>query len=171
MERIMKHHNHIAIFINKLKHREQGFTILETLTAITIISLSTLIMTGFLYSTLKLTGRLRDTLALSVDLLKADEKLRRETAAITIPYWERRIDIVQTPSHTAIPWYGGEEGRALELNINGEYGNFPHITAVNILRDMHEKPYGLDIAYEHQGRIFHTTCCFSTLPVKTETKL
>jgi prepilin-type N-terminal cleavage/methylation domain-containing protein len=159
----MKRHNTVAVIVD-----EQGFTILETLTAITIISLSALIMTGFLSSTLRLTGRVRDTLALSMDLLKADEQLRGETAAIAIPYWERRVNIVQTPSLMAIPWYGGEEGHVLELRIGG---NFPHITGVNVLRDVNEIPYGLDIVYEYRGRTIYTSCCFSTLPVNTEPKL
>jgi type II secretory pathway pseudopilin PulG len=166
----MKHRNSIIILTNDPNSWEQGFTILETLTAIAVISLSTLIIAGFLASTIKLTGRVRDTLTLSVEMLKADEQLRRETAAVAIPYWERRVDIVQTPSYTAVPWYGGEEAQTLELNINSgndNSGKFPTIIGVNILRDSNEKPYGIDIVQEYHGRTVHTSCCFSTLPVRT----
>jgi type II secretory pathway pseudopilin PulG len=169
---------------NTADFREQGFTIIESLTAIVLICTCTVITGAFLNAALKTTGRIRDTLVSTADLLRADEELRRLAAAVTIPYWERRVNITQSPDRVVIPWYGGGEDGSLEfikngasfsLNITGGQNEasrvvrIPPVRSVIILRDEYGSPLGLDIAWEYRDEDIRTICFFSSsLPVSVK---
>jgi type II secretory pathway pseudopilin PulG len=153
--------------------REQGFTIIEALTAIALICTCTVIIGAFLNAALKTTGRIRDTLVSTAALLRADEEIRRLASAITIPYWERCVNMPDTPDRIVIPWYGGRADNALEfiktdasftVNTIGDHKivRIPPVKTVNILRDESGNPFGLDIAWEYRDGDIRTICCFSS---------
>jgi type II secretory pathway pseudopilin PulG len=167
---------------NTARVREQGFTIIEALTAIALICTCTVIIGAFLNAALKTTGRIRDTLVSTAVLLRADEEMRRLASAVTIPYWERCVNIPHTPDRIVIPWYGGRADNALEfiktdasftVNIIGDHEivRVPPIKSVNILRGESGNLLGLDIGWEYRDEDIRTICCFSSSsPVSLENK-
>jgi hypothetical protein len=171
MEQNMKHDNTIAI-------HEQGFTIIEAMTALALICACTVTIGSFLGSALKTTGQIRETLISTAALLPADEEIRRHMAAITIPYWERHVNVSHDSSRTVIPWYKGKENYTLEFIKTGDSfqvnavtdtvfslpfsPGFPGIRSVNLLRDGNGNPLGLDLAWEYRSGDIRTICRFSS---------
>jgi hypothetical protein len=171
MEQNMKHDSTITT-------REQGFTIIEAMTAIALICACTVTIGSFLSSALKTAGRIRETLVSTSALLLADEEIRRHAAAITIPYWERHVNLSPSSSRIVIPWYRGREDYVLEFVKTGDSFQvnaitdtvfslpfslgLPDIKSVELLRDGNGNPRGLDLAWEYRGGDIRTICRFSS---------
>jgi prepilin-type N-terminal cleavage/methylation domain-containing protein len=94
---------------------EDGFTIIEVLAALTVISFCGLLMTGFVSSMIRLGDRARQELSIARDLLRLDGEIRALVSAVAIPYWERKALLEAGASGLSIPWYGGRADHALRF--------------------------------------------------------
>jgi type II secretory pathway pseudopilin PulG len=165
-----------------MSKQEEGFTIIEALAAIGIISAAGMIVLGVLSSSIKGIDRARESLGLGAKLLLTDDLIRRKTGAVRLPYWERGFNIIEDNSSIQIPWYRGRAGDYLrffwdEDSLSMETGSgeeretlvllegTDHIR-IDILAGGEGIPYGLDIAYTYGGREYHTRTSFSSLPVQ-----
>jgi prepilin-type N-terminal cleavage/methylation domain-containing protein len=135
--------------------RESGFTIVEVLAALTIISLCGLLVAGFVPAAIRLGGQVRRDLSAARNLLRLDGEIRSLTAAVATPYWERRPTLEADASGLSIPWYGGradqvlrfvrrDDAFTLELPA-GEAARFPGIveaagTTVNLRFSLETTP-------------------------------
>jgi type II secretory pathway component PulJ len=161
---------------------EEGFTITEALVSIGIISIAGMIVLGGLSSSIKGIDRAKDRLGFGIKLLWADELIRREAGAVTIPYWERRVDLMEDHDSIQVPWYGGRAGDYLRFfwdeyslsmeTKNGEekkptliFTGLDHVS-VSVLSGEGGIPRGLDIAYAYGGKEYRTRASFSSLPVQ-----
>lgn len=173
--------------MNKPPVREQGFTILETLTAIGVISLSTLLLLMVLYSSMVHSVRSRETLIGAAKVLRMDEGLRNHIASINIPYWERAresITSMEPGASLEIPWYEGDPERILQIRINSGFspnsqleiispdtheqidlGDAIQLDSLHIITDQAGGPAGVEVRYDYRGLPRRMVAAFSSRPL------
>jgi hypothetical protein len=161
---------------------EDGFTITETLAAIGIISVAGMIVLAVLSSSIKGIEKAKGSLDFGMKLLPADDLIRLKAGAVRIPFWERRIGLIEDPSSLQIPWYEGRAGNYLRFfwddhSLLMESGSGEEKETllllktldgvnINVLSGEEGIPRGLNITYTHNGKEYHTRASFSSIPVQ-----
>jgi prepilin-type N-terminal cleavage/methylation domain-containing protein len=160
---------------------DEGFTLIETLTALALVSIIMTILTLALSSSLGVLGKSRDRALFGVRLLRADSLIRNRIGAVAIPYWETPV-LETGDSSVTIPWYQGERSGYVRLLAEddslimetGEKKKTERIVLLSgleevgfsILRNEQRTPCGIDVAYSHKQKIYHTLSAFSTFPIQ-----
>jgi prepilin-type N-terminal cleavage/methylation domain-containing protein len=158
--------------------RECGFTIVEVLAAIGVISVCTALLGGLFSSSFRAIAGSREELELTAEFLKIDALIRAEAGAVVIPYWERGAGIVQDEQGITVHWYGGI--RENTLRIGKENGNIIVETSGGSDRETHILPgaadrinivplegsSGFDISAETRGKLRRSEVYFSSVPLK-----
>jgi prepilin-type N-terminal cleavage/methylation domain-containing protein len=157
-----------------------GFTLLETLTAMAVVSLIMTIIALTISSSAGALIKSKDRALFGVRLLRADSLIRSRIGAVAVPYWE--IPVLEAgDSSVTIPWYRGERGAYVRLLSEddslimetGEKGKTERIvllagldgTELSILRDERRIPCGIAVTYFHKQKTYHTLSAFSTSPI------
>jgi hypothetical protein len=167
--------------INK---KQDGYTITETLAAITLVSMAGMIALNVLSSSVKGMEKFKENLDFAIRTLLADEFMQLYTGAINIPYWERKVTLIEDNNSIQIPWYGGRSRQYLrffwdEHSLGMETGNerekdtwfllknpnLEHIS-VSALTDEEGVPYGLNIVYTFNKKKYHIKTPFGSGPVQ-----
>jgi hypothetical protein len=160
--------------------REDGFTLLEALAAMGVITVVLTLLAMALPSSIAALGKSRDTLIFGVKLLRADSLIRNRVGAIAVPYWENLVLDAGISSLT-IPWYQGKPGaklrlsaedNALILEIEGA-GDGERVTVIDgldgvelsVLRDDKQIPYGIGISYFYKQNTYHCFSAFASHPL------
>jgi prepilin-type N-terminal cleavage/methylation domain-containing protein len=160
---------------------EGGFTLLETLAAIAVVSLVMGILGLSLSSSAGALEKTRDRVLFGIRLLRADSLLRDRVGAVAIPYWETPI-LEAGDASLAIPWYQGErDGRLRLLTENGELileaedkwkkERLVLIAGLDgaelsVLRNEERAPCGIAVTYFHKQHSYRTLAAFSTAPLR-----
>jgi prepilin-type N-terminal cleavage/methylation domain-containing protein len=159
---------------------EDGFTLLETLAAMGIISIVLTSLAMTLPSSSAALEKSKKNLLFGVKFLRADTIIRKRVGAIAIPYWEHPILDTDSSSLT-IPWYQGKqnvnlrliaEGKTLLLETEGALED-EKITLIDgldgseisILRDDQKIPYGIGIVLFHNQNTYHSFSAFASHPM------
>jgi hypothetical protein len=159
---------------------QSGFTGMETLIAMGVVSLVMIILALFLSSSAGAIQRAGDRALFGIKLLRADSLIRDRMGAVAIPYWENPV-LETGESSVTIPWSRGErEGYVRLLAEEGalvmETGNKQKNERIlllsgldglefSILRNEASAPYGVGVAYFLGQKSYHTLSAFSTIPV------
>ncbi|AEF87015.1 prepilin-type N- cleavage/methylation domain protein [Treponema primitia ZAS-2] len=159
---------------------EGGFTLLETLAAMGILSILVCLIALSLSSSLATLGRSRNRLIFAVKLLKADALIRSRVNGIAIPYWETP-SLEDGGSSLAIPWYKGEkesflrikaeEGRLILETDDGKKTetltllNDIESVELSLLRNDYDMPWGIAVTYIYKQQNYHTWAAFSSIPL------
>ncbi|MFP3042360.1 type II secretion system GspH family protein [Treponema primitia] len=161
-----------------MKNNSQGgFTLIETLAALGVVSLIMTIITISLSSSAAAMEKSKDKALLGIKLLRADSLIRDRIGAVAVPYWE--LPTLEADKYSVrIPWYRGERNGYVQLLVEngalimetegkGEKERVVLIsgldeTILSILRDEQHIPYGIDITYLHKQKTYHTMSVFST---------
>jgi prepilin-type N-terminal cleavage/methylation domain-containing protein len=161
-------------------NREDGFTLLEALAAMGVISIVLTVLALAFTSSAAALEKSKDTLIFGVKLLRADSLIRNRVGAIAVPYWENLVPEAGSSSLT-IPWYRGKhdaklrlsaEDHALILETEGA-GDGERITIIDsldgaelsILRDDQQNPYGIGISYFYKQNTYHSFSAFASHPL------
>ncbi|ULQ59086.1 prepilin-type N-terminal cleavage/methylation domain-containing protein [Brucepastera parasyntrophica] len=168
-----------------MNKNEEGFTFMEVLVAIAIISIIGLSLLWGIASISDSVTRARENARLALSLLKADEYIRERTAEIRIPYWERNITFESSGSSASIPWYQGDKNAYLrfftenntvyaETEFNGETAKLALLTGIEnieirILENKNGAPAGLEIIYMLKGKEYRTVSPFASIPIAGKT--
>jgi hypothetical protein len=169
-------------------NREGGFTVIEGVTALAIISVVGMITLSLPGSAARaLSGSLKP-LFFTLGVLRAEALIRDRVSAVRVPYWEktafpREGPPEETPSIT-IPWYEGDARAALRLA--GEDGTLyietvrnsgvEHITLLEDLDDLSLSvqrgrggvPLGVSISCGFRGLRFRIDAPFASIPLPEE---
>ncbi|WP_010259483.1 PulJ/GspJ family protein [Treponema primitia] len=161
-----------------MKNNSQaGFTLVETLIALGVVSLIMTILTISMTSSAAALEKSKDRALFGIKLLRADSLIRDRIGAVAVPYWELPV-LEAGESSVRISWYQGERNGYIRLLtekdalimetedkrkkerivlISGLDG-----TNLSILRDEQHIPYGIDVIYLHRQKTYHTMSAFST---------
>jgi prepilin-type N-terminal cleavage/methylation domain-containing protein len=167
-----------------MKNNSQwGFTLMETLIAMGIVSLILTILTVSLSSSAAAMEKSKDKALFGIKLLRADSLIRHRIGAVAVPYWE--IPVLETDETSmTIPWYQGERNGYVRLLMDkdtlimetGDKQKKERLVLISeldgldlsVLRNNRHIPYGIDVTYFHNRNIYHTLSVFSTFPLLGE---
>lgn len=161
-----------------MKNNSQwGFTLMETLIAMGIVSLILTILTVSLSSSAAVMEKSKDRALFGIKLLRADSLIRDRMGAVAVPYWETPVLETGETSMT-IPWYQGErdgyvrlltdkDTLIMETDDKQKKERLVLISGLDgidlsVLRDDRHIPYGIDVTYFHNRNTYHTLSVFST---------
>ncbi len=169
------------------QNNEQGFTFVETLVSLLIISLTAVILYGAFNSSIHAIYSSVSHTITNYQILKTDTVLRREVANICIPYWQKDFTYTTSYNKIELPWYCAKDKWTLSLFIS-ETGNLiletdadskKTYTLLNGIEDISFKlvtasnniPFGIKITYTKNDKKYITTVLFSSRPVTGLTDL
>jgi hypothetical protein len=153
---------------------------METLVAMTVVSLVMIILGLSLSASAGAMERVKDRTLFGIQLLRADSLIRDRMGEVAIPYWERAAPEIAESSMT-IPWFRGEREGYVRLAV--EEGSLvmetrdkqqkERITLLSgldgaefsILRNERNAPCGVGVACFRGQNSYHTLSAFSTLPL------
>jgi len=99
------------------KKNEQGFTLIEAITMIAVIS----VLGVVLWSGATLAMRAVDNMGSYLDgssaFLQAENALREKCAAVRFPYWAGRCEVEIDETSASIPYYKGQKDSELRLEF------------------------------------------------------
>jgi len=133
-----------------------GFTLIETLVAITLISLIGLPVFMVTSDTFAFTKKIKDFNRWNGELIKLERVLRKSVSGIQIPFWISNIELTEGSGAMIIPYWNGDADLVLEIKIEDTAFKIttPEGTTVfkgydgvefNILEDSHSRTIGLSI--------------------------
>jgi prepilin-type N-terminal cleavage/methylation domain-containing protein len=162
---------------------EGGFTLLETLAAMGILSVLLSLIALSLSSSVTALRASADRLLFAARLLRADALIRSKVNEIAIPYWETP-SLEEDRSSLAIPWYGGRREASLRIETGGgrlimetrEGEKTETLTLLtglegaelSLLRDDLEIPWGIGVTYVYKQHSYHTWAAFSSISLGRE---
>jgi prepilin-type N-terminal cleavage/methylation domain-containing protein len=160
-----------------------GFTLMETLIAMGIVSLILTILTVSLSSSTAVMEKSKDRALFGIRLLRADSLIRHRIGAVAVPYWETPV-LETGETLITIPWYQGERDGYVRLLMDkdtlimetGDKQKKERLVLISgldgmdlsVLRNDRHIPYGIDVTYFHNRNIYHTLSVFSTSPLLGE---
>jgi prepilin-type N-terminal cleavage/methylation domain-containing protein len=164
-------------------NREGGFTLIETMAAVGIVSIVLSVLSIAAASSFRSVNGPVDFLLFGIKLLRADTLARSEIEAVSVPYWELNFDPVLQEQSLVIPWYGGRKADRLSLlfSQDGELimetdtqGKTTRKVLMNNLddavitlwKDEAELARGIDIMYRYHGRVYQTRSAFGASPLR-----
>ncbi|GHU60209.1 hypothetical protein FACS189444_6800 [Spirochaetia bacterium] len=161
--------------------REEGAALTETIAAFGIICAVLLILSSAFASISRSGASVKDRVLFTFAMLRADELLRNRMGAVTVPYWERHVPIVEGGSYIELPWYQGNRNHhiklffadnelLLEADENGKQERivlFKNIegAAIDIMRDQDDVPLALLIRITARNWEYLSRIAFSSQPV------
>ena len=101
---------------NTLKNNS-GFTLIETLVAIALISLISLPVFMVTSDIVTFTKKIKDLNRWNGELIKLERVLRKSVRGVQIPFWISNIELTEGTNAIRIPYWNGEAGLVLEMEI------------------------------------------------------
>jgi prepilin-type N-terminal cleavage/methylation domain-containing protein len=159
---------------------QSGFTLMETLIALGVVSLVMIILSLALSSSAGAMQKARDNALFGIQLLRADSLIRNRIGAVAVPYWE--TPAMETgESSVTIPWHRGEregyvrlragEG-ALVMETGDKEGNESIALLsglegieLSILRNEEGVPYGVGVSCSRGQKSYHILSAFASIPL------
>jgi prepilin-type N-terminal cleavage/methylation domain-containing protein len=99
-------------------HREDGFTFIELIVAMTIMSIIGVSMWIGFTAAVKLVHRIPESTEMMQEFLGLDNLLREHVGRIKIPFWEPELEYYIDSSTAQFPFYEGVETKYLLVEFN-----------------------------------------------------
>ena len=94
-----------------------GFTLVETLIAITLISLIGIPVFTVFSDTVSFTGKIKNLNRWNKELIKMERVLRKSVGGIQIPFWISDIELTEEAGAISVPYCNGDANSVLEIKI------------------------------------------------------
>ena len=101
---------------NTIKNNS-GFTLIETLIAITLVSLIGIPVFTVFSDTVSFTGKIKDLNRWNKELIQLDRVLRKSVGEVKIPFWLSDIEVTEGTGTMTIPYWNGDADLLLEIEI------------------------------------------------------
>jgi prepilin-type N-terminal cleavage/methylation domain-containing protein len=95
----------------------RGFTLIETLIAITLVSLIGLPFFIVTSDTVSFTGKIKDLNRWNKELIQLERVLRKSVGEVQIPFWISGIELTEEEGPISIPYWNGDVSSVLEIDI------------------------------------------------------
>ena len=102
---------------NKANKNESGFTLIETLIAITLVSLIGIPVFMVTSDTVTFTGKIKDLNRWNKELVQLERVLRKSVAEVKIPFWISDVEVTEEKGIIMIPYWKGDVSSFLEIKI------------------------------------------------------
>jgi len=98
-------------------NNDRGFTLIETLVAITLISLIGLSVFMVFSDTVTFTAKVKDLNLWNKELIQLERTLRKSVGEVQIPFWISDIHLTEGTGTMTIPYWNGDADLFLEIEI------------------------------------------------------
>ena len=98
-------------------NNDRGFTLIETLVAITLISLIGLPVFMVTSDTVTFTKKIKDLNRWNGELIKLERVLRKSVRGVQIPFWISDVEVTEGTGTMTIPYWNGDADLVLEMEI------------------------------------------------------
>ncbi|MCK5671905.1 MAG: prepilin-type N-terminal cleavage/methylation domain-containing protein [Spirochaetales bacterium] len=95
----------------------RGFTLIETLIAIVLVSLIGIPVFTVFSDTVGFTKKIKDLNHWNGELIKLERVLRKSVGEVQIPYWINNIEVTEGTGIMTIPYWNGDADLVLEMEI------------------------------------------------------
>lgn len=164
-------------------NRNDGFTTVELLVAIALISIAGAALYAGLSVAVRTLGKADRTVKTAAQVAVIDNALRSHIGRIAIPFWETKYTGEITPETARIAWLDGIGDRSLSIKHadgrltltldEGEESprvinlSANHVTSITIFRfpDTEGQPAGLRFSIHTERRTFESVYLFTSLPL------
>jgi prepilin-type N-terminal cleavage/methylation domain-containing protein len=157
---------------------EDGFTFLEVLVALAILSLLGVGAWNAASVSLRLASGIHGRILEASRLLELDDRLRALSSRVLTPYWAAGHAMTLDSGECRVAWLDGDPGKSLALSFRGgvlsvgdgetaaTYSDFRRADFLSAL-DGEGRPFGLSVEMEtRDGRVFTVTGRFGGAPVR-----
>lgn len=103
---------------NKANKNESGFTLIETLIAITLVSLIGIPVFMVTSNTITFTGKVKDLNRWNKELVQLERVIRKSVAEVQIPFWISDIELTEESKVMSVPYWNGDAESFLEMEID-----------------------------------------------------
>ncbi|MCK4542401.1 MAG: type II secretion system protein [Spirochaetales bacterium] len=109
----------LNLFNRKQKRDSEGFTLLETLVAITLIAILGALLFPVFMNALSLIERVKNLNTWSRTLLTLEQHLRDKVGRIEYPYWGKNRAFEILDETVRIPYWDGKKDACLTIRLTG----------------------------------------------------
>lgn len=103
---------------NKNTHKNNsGFTLIETLIAITLVSLIGLPVFMVTSDTVSFTGKIKNLNRWNKELVQLERVLRKSVGEVQIPFWISDIELTEEAGRLSVPYWNGDADLLFEIEI------------------------------------------------------
>ncbi len=147
---------------NTLKNNS-GFTLIETLIAITLVPLIGLPVFMVFSDTVTFTSKIKDLNLWNKELIQLERVLRKSVGEVQIPFWISDTKVTEDAGTMSVPYWNGDADLVLEMEIENK--NFKITTpegstvfneydevAFDILKDSESRSIGLSLIVKKTRR-------------------
>ena len=99
------------------KKKDSGFTLIEALIALTIVSLIGIPVFMVFSETVTFTGKIKDLTRWNMELIGLERVLRKSVSQIMIPFWINDIEVSKGINIIKVPYWNGEVSSFLEIEV------------------------------------------------------
>ncbi|MCK5153875.1 MAG: prepilin-type N-terminal cleavage/methylation domain-containing protein [Spirochaetales bacterium] len=142
---------------------DRGFTLIETLIAITLVSLIGIPVFMVFSDTVTFTAKVKDLNRWNKELIQLERTLRKSVGEVQIPFWISDIEVTENAGTMSVPYWNGDADSVLELEIKDTTFKIttPEGSTVfngydgvefDILKDSHSRTIGLSIRVKKTKR-------------------
>lgn len=101
---------------NTIKN-SSGFTLIETLIAITLVSLIGIPVFMIFSDTVTFTGKVKDLNHWNRELIQLERTLRKSAGEVQIPFWISDIELTEEADILGVPYWNGDVNLYLKIKI------------------------------------------------------
>lgn len=98
-------------------NNDRGFTLIETLIAITLVSLIGLPVFMVFSDTITFTKKIKDLNRWNGELIKLERVLRKSVRGVQIPFWISDVELTEGIGTIIVPYWNGDADLFLEMKI------------------------------------------------------
>lgn len=95
----------------------EGFTLIETLIAITLISLIGIPVFSVVTDTVGFTGRVKDLNQWNKELVQLERSLRKSVGEIRAPFWISDIELIEETGFISVPYWNSDADSLLQIGV------------------------------------------------------
>ncbi len=97
--------------------KDSGFTLVETLIALTLVSLIGIPVFMVFSDTVTFTAKIKDLTRWNKELIQLERVLRKSVSEIEIPFWIDNIEVTEEAGTVSVPYWNGDVNSFFEIKI------------------------------------------------------
>lgn len=161
--RILKNKTRKQMNLLKNKKVHEGFTFIETLVSLSVITMICVMLVFCYSSSIKGITKSRVQVNADLELIDFDTTLRKLINSISLPEWKTDYNYTYTSSELFLEYvHGSSELAKTGINKNVK------ITDCSVIFYDNQKPAGLEIHYIYCGKEYTCNELFSSIPFGQE---
>lgn len=129
---------------------ENGFTLVEALIALTLISLIGVPVLAVFSDTVNFTGKIKELTRWNREMIALERVLRHSVSQIEIPFWISDIEVNESIGIIKVPYWNGKVSSFLEIEV--EDGVFKISTADEVTVFKGYNGFKFDLLEDNQSR-------------------